>query len=110
MGKSETKSEEWEDGAALLRAYMKEKGFTYEVMAELLGITKGTLNTWLKRKNRPRFHMVFILQKLTHIHPARWLSEEEREEVDIARKAIDRLRRMRVTRPLTVVDKVAGKL
>ncbi len=101
---------EWQPGPELLREYLKDTGFSHETLAQLLEVSKTTVNGWLNKGKRPSFRMMFVLQKLAHIHPARWMTEEEREHVEKSRKSIERLRRMHVSKPRTIVDKVAGKL
>ena len=93
-----------------LKAYLKEKGFTYYMLGEILGINMQTIAQWCMGRNRPRQVHQHILLTLTGIRPDDWMSTDERKYLKDVRESIARLRRQPPRPEPTLRDKVAGRL
>lgn len=93
-----------------LKAYLKERSFTYKILAEILGIKEQTITQWCMGRNRPRQAHQDVILTLTGIRNSDWLSTEERKYVEGARENIKRLRRQPPRLEPTIRDKVAGRL
>ena len=97
-----------------LRFYIKEKKFTQEVMAGMLGVSKITIAQWLCCHSRPRVAMRYAIQYLTKgcgdVHVEGWLTGREKEEIAQGIDSIRRLRRSHVVPKLSIRDQLKGRL
>ena len=76
MKKSETQLTKQTKGAAKLRAWREESGYTQEKLGEFLGITKQYV--WLLESGdrRPGLDLMWNLRELANIQPEEWKKDE----------------------------------
>lgn len=96
----------------MLKGWKKERGFTTETVAEILGVSCQTVNQWFARRARPNTYMQFMIEELTgrDVQPLHWLSGEEKSVLNAFKRQIRRLRNAEVKPPPSITDRVAGRL
>jgi len=100
------------EAPALLKAWKREREFTTELVAEILGVSCQSVNQWFARRARPNTYMQFMIEELTgkEVQPIHWLSGEEKAVLMGFKRQVRRLRNAEVKPPPSVLDKVAGRL
>lgn len=93
-----------------LKKYLKDRRFSYKILAGLLGVSYQTVANWMRRNARPDFTTMFVIQCLTssEVRIADWLTDQERGKIEKARGAFRRIRARKPVPKPDLLDRVSG--
>lgn len=93
-----------------LKAWLQERGFTYKMLADYYGYSRGYVEQWMCGVSRPNEKTRHKLETMTGIHTREWMSAEDMEDYEKDKKRVNRLRRSHEVKELSTFEKMAGKI
>lgn len=93
-----------------LRQWLRDRKLTHQNLATVVGVGKKAVTDWMSQRSRPDIVRRFIIERLTGVPAIDWLNKAEKEEFEMRKKDIIRLRRSPPVAELSDREKMAGRI